>query len=106
MSKIYRLDLPGDKTLFGVSMSAGPKGDKYRDDKFQMGVVDFEELKGTANMPYEVLVGGNKVEALHMRFGMAVIFSDLSLMGDNSFMKVKVSPQGSSTRPCTRCWVA
>ncbi len=92
VSKVYRLDLPGGKTLFGISMSAGPKNDQYRDEKFQMGVVDFQPLKGTAYLPYEVLVNGNEVEALHMRFRMAVFFPDLSMMGDHSFMKVKSSP--------------
>jgi hypothetical protein len=92
VSKVYRLDLPGDVTLFGVSMSAGPSNDKYRDDTFQMGVVDFKDLKGTAYLPYEILVRGNEVEALHMRFRMAVHFPDLSMMGDNSFMRVKASP--------------
>lgn len=92
VSKVYRLDLPDEVTLFGVSLSEGPSHDKYRDDTFQMGVVDFEPLKKTAYLPYEILVRGNKVEALHMRFRMAVHFPDLSMMGDNSFMRVKSSP--------------
>jgi hypothetical protein len=92
VSKVYRLDLPGDVTLFGVSLSAGPSNDKYRDDTFQMGVVDFRDLKGTAYLPYEILVRGKEVEALHMRFRMAVHFPDLSMMGDHSFMRVKSSP--------------
>lgn len=92
VAKVYRLDLPGEQTLFGVSLSAGPSGDQYRDDNFQMGVVDFGDLKKTAYLPYEILVNGKEVEALHMRFRMAVFFPDLSMMGDNSFMEVRPSP--------------
>lgn len=92
--QLYRLDIPGkEETIYGVSMQAGPNGDQYMDDKFQMGVVDFEELKGTPYLPYEVMVTGNRVVALHMRFRMAVHYPDLKMMGDNSFMKLMPSPE-------------
>lgn len=91
VSKVYRIDLSEDVTVFGVAMSEAD-GDKFRSDSYQMGIVDFEDLKKTAYLPYEVLVKGNDVEALNMRFRMAVHFPDLSMMGDNSFMKVKASP--------------
>jgi len=92
--QLYRLDVPGkEETIFGVSMQAGPGGDQYMDDKFQMGVVDFGELKGTPYLPYEVMVTGNRVVAMHMRFRMAVHYPDLKMMGDNSFMKLMPSPE-------------
>lgn len=92
--QIYRIDVPGkDETIMGVSMTAGPNGDQYMDDKFQMGIVDFNELKGTPYLPYEVMVTGNRVVALHMRFRMAVHYPDLKMMGDNSFMKLMPSPE-------------
>jgi hypothetical protein len=92
--QLYRLDIPGkEETIYGVSMQAGPNGDQYMDDKFQMGVVDFGELKGTPYLPYEVMVTGNRVVALHMRFRMAVHYPDLKMMGDNSFMKLMPSPE-------------
>ncbi|HHB12441.1 MAG TPA: hypothetical protein ENK62_04510 [Chromatiales bacterium] len=91
VSKVYRLDLDPNTTLFGVSIS-GDAVDEKAGEKFQMGVVDFGELKKTAYLPYEVLVLGNKVEAPHMKFRMAVHFPDLSMMGEHSFMKVKSSP--------------
>lgn len=92
--QLYRLDVPGkEETIFGVSMQAGAGGDQYMDDKFQMGVVDFGELKGTPYLPYEVMVTGNRVVAMHMRFRMAVHYPDLKMMGDNSFMKLMPSPE-------------
>lgn len=92
--QLYRIDVPGkEETIFGVSMQAGPNGDQYMDDKFQMGVVDFQELKGTPYLPYEVMVTGNRVVAMHMRFRMAVHYPDLKMMGSNSFMKLMPSPE-------------
>jgi uncharacterized protein (DUF302 family) len=92
--QLYRLDVPGkEEAIFGVSMNAGPGGDQYMDDKFQMGVVDFGELKGTPYLPYEIMVTGNRVVAMNMRFRMAVHYPDLKMMGDNSFMKLMPSPE-------------
>ena len=93
ISKIYRIDIPGKQvTVFGVSMQAGENGDINMDDHHQMEIVDFQNLKGTAYMPYEVMVKGRDVEALHMRFRMAVHYPDLKMMGDNSFMKLMKAP--------------
>ncbi len=89
--KVYRLDLSPDVTLFGVSIT-GEGVDEKAGERYQMGVVDFDELKKTAYLPYEVLVLGNKVEAPHMKFRMAVHMPDLSMMGEHSFMKVRSSP--------------
>lgn len=93
LSLIYRIDIPGGKqTVFGVSMQATNEDENDLDDTFQMGIVDFEGPKKSAYLPYEILVTGKRVEALHMRFRMAVHFPDLSMMGGNSFMKLKSSP--------------
>jgi hypothetical protein len=43
--------------------------------------------------PYEVLVNGGVVEALPMRFRMAVHFPDLSMMGKHGFTKLMSSPR-------------
>ena len=94
VSQLYRLDVPGkEEAIFGVTMKAGPNGDQYMDDKFQMGVVDFGELKGSPYLPYEIMVTGNRVVAMNMRFRMAVHYPDLKMMGDNSFMKLMPSPE-------------
>lgn len=93
VSKIYRIDIPGTQnSVFGVAFKSGEKGNRHMDDAFQMGEVDFREVRASAYLPYEVLVRGKRVEALHMRFRMAVHFPDLKMMGANSFMRLRKSP--------------
>lgn len=92
-TKIYRIDIPGTKqTVFGVGLSAGEGGNKYMDDTFIMTEIDFKETRSTAHLPYEVLVNGGDIEALHARFRIAMNFPDLSMMGDHSFMNIMPSP--------------
>ena len=93
VTKVYRIDVPGGKqTVFGVAMSAGSSGNKYMDDKFIMSEIDFKPIRSTAHLPYEILVTGGDVEALHARFRIAMDFPDLSMMGDNSFMNIMPTP--------------
>ena len=92
-SKVYRIDIPGKKqTLFGVAMSDAETGNKYMDDSFIMSEIDFKEVRSTAHLPYDILVTGDSVEALHARFRIAINFPDLSMMGANSFMNIMPSP--------------
>lgn len=94
--KVYRIDIPGtDTTLFGVGMTMSEGADedsKYMDEKFIMSEIDFKNLRSTAHLPYEMLVKGKDVEALHARFRIAINFPDLSMMGDNSFMNIMPTP--------------
>jgi len=91
--QVYRVDIPGrQQALFGVGMSTPPGSDQKIDDSAQMAVVDFEGCRKRAYFPYEVLVNGNEVEALHMRFRMAVHFPNLSMMGEHGFTKLMPYP--------------
>jgi hypothetical protein len=93
ITQVYRLDLPGTQTtVFGVAMQVPEGGAKHMDDAFQMGVVDQGEYKSSAYLPYEVLVRWRDIEALHMRFRMAVHFPQMKMMGSNSFMTLMPSP--------------
>lgn len=92
-SKVYRIDIPGVmQTLFGVALSSRTTGNKYMDDKFIMTEIDYKDVRSTAHLPYEILVTGKNVEALHARFRIAINFPDLSMMGNNSFMNIMPSP--------------
>jgi hypothetical protein len=62
------------------------------DEAFIMSEIDFKPIRSTAHLPYEVLVKGSDVEALHARFRIAINFPDLSMMGQNSFMNIMPSP--------------
>lgn len=93
---LYRLTIPGKReVIFGVAMKAPDPNSihKYMDDAFQMSVVDHGEYSQIGYLPYEVMVIGNRVVALHMRFRMAVNFPSLRMLGKNSFMTIRPSPE-------------
>jgi hypothetical protein len=93
LTQVYRIDIPGkDQTVFGVDMQMTNEDEKDIDSTFQMSIVDFEGCKKRAYFPYEVLVDGNNVEALHMRFRMALHFPNLSMMGKHGFTKLMPAP--------------
>jgi len=93
LTQVYRIDIPGtDQTVFGVGMKSNHEDNVALDETFQIEVVDFEGCKKRAYFPYEVLVKGKEVEALHMRFRMAVHFPNLSMMGSHGFTKIMSSP--------------
>ena len=93
VTKVYRIDIPGKKeVVFGVAMKGAEK-DKFMDEKYIMGQIDFKDVKSVAHLPYEMLVTDNEVIALSARFRIAASFPDLTMMGDNSFMKIMESPE-------------
>ena len=95
LSQVYRIDIPGkQQSVFGVAMRADGEASDERDidEAHQLAVVDFEGHSKVAYFPYEILVDGARVEALHMRFRMAVHFPDLSMMGEHGFTKLMASP--------------
>ncbi len=89
--KVYRVDIPGaDMTLFGVALSGAKH--ECSGDKYIMDYIDFSDTKHTPHLPYEVLVDGKEVVALHAKFRIAISFPDLSMMGKNSFMSIMCAP--------------
>ncbi len=83
--------------MFGVDMKQTPGGSKYMSDDFIMGVIDFKDIKSTAQLPVEILVSGDKIYALYYRFRIAINFPNLSMMGENSFMNIVESPEAAKT---------
>lgn len=93
LTQVYRIDIPGkQQTVFGVGMKMTNEEEEDIDSAFQMSIVDFEGCKKRAYFPYEVLVDGNNVEALHMRFRMALHFPNLSMTGKHGFTKLMSAP--------------
>lgn len=95
LTPVYRIDIPGkDQTVFGVAMKAtsDDKAQVAIDEAHQLSIVDFDGHSKVAYFPYEILVDGTDVEALHMRFRMAVHFPDLGMMGKHSFFTLRASP--------------
>jgi hypothetical protein len=98
LSLVYRIDLSGkQQTVFGVAMRATGAAEEEVDidAAHQLAIVNFEGYSKAAYFPYEVLVSGANVEALHMRFRMAVHFPDLPMMGKHGFMKLMASPKAT-----------
>lgn len=114
VSKIFRVDVPGKpEVLFGVAMVGKPGANKItretfpgqdeqygtlmtgapEADQYIMSVIDFNEIKSTAHLPYEILVTGNKVIALYARFRIAINFPTLKMMGSKSFMNIMECPE-------------
>ncbi len=87
-SRVYRVDLPGgEQTVFGVALTEGCSGDEHI-----MTEIDAKPLRSTGHLPYEVLVAGPNVYALHARFRIAMNFPDLKMMGAHSFMNIRCAP--------------
>lgn len=89
VSKVYRIDIPDkDEVVFGVAMTKGCSGDKYIMDR-----IDGNYLRGTAHLPYEILVSKGKVLALHPKFRIAQSFPDLNMMqGSYTFFNIMCAP--------------
>lgn len=84
--KVYRVDVAGtEQSVFGVALTSGDAADSH-----VMKVIDFGDPRSTPYLPYEILVDGNKVYHLFMRFRTAVHFPDL---GMGTFMKIMSCPK-------------
>lgn len=91
-SEVYQLAIPGtQQTVFGVALS-GPAANECAGDQYIMSRIDFQAIKSTAHLPYEVLVVDNKVYALAAKFRIAINFPDLSMMGSHSFLSIMCAP--------------
>jgi hypothetical protein len=96
--KVYRVDLPGDVSVFGVGLVKGAvdgpgKGDKDTDKEI-LDVVDFQDLRHTAYTPYELMVKGGQVIALRARYRIALHFPDTKMAGEHGFTKIMSAPWG------------
>jgi len=86
-AKVFRVDIPGKKqTLFGVSLKkdSGSAGDEHI-----MKLIDGNDLKQTAHLPYGILVSEGNVYALHAKFRIANSFPDLDM---GTFFKINDAP--------------
>jgi hypothetical protein len=84
---VYKIDVSPEQTVYGVAL-----GDGCGADASVMKEIDFKPLRSTGHLPYELLVTGSEVRALHAKFRIAVNFPDLSMMGEHSFMKIMCAP--------------
>jgi hypothetical protein len=98
--KVYRIDLPGQQvSVFGVAILTGDgidKGDKDTDKEI-MDILDWQELRITAALPYELLVQGGEVMSLRGRYRIALHSPDTKMAGAHGFTKIMSAPGGIKT---------
>lgn len=88
VSRVYQVDLPDvQRTLLGVAITQGEGSDGK-----VMAAIDKGRYRHTAHLPYEILIDGGKVKALHPRFRIAIDFPDLKMSGKTSFFQIMSSP--------------
>jgi len=95
--KVYRIDLEGKEvSVFGVGIPQGdgPNDGRKDTDREIMDIIDFQEVRSTAYLPYEIMVQGKEVIALESRFRIAVHFPDTSMMGSHGFTAIISSTKG------------
>ena len=73
-------------------MNDKDSGDEALNTKTTMDIIDYLPLKRTAYLPYEIMVDGNKIIALHARFRIAAYFYDLKMFGPHGFGKLFSTP--------------
>ncbi|VAW96365.1 hypothetical protein MNBD_GAMMA23-1752 [hydrothermal vent metagenome] len=92
VSKVYQIDLKGkNETIIGVQMK-GLAETQCSGDEFVMKKIDFQQIKSTGHLPYEMVIQNGNVYALFAEFRIAMNFPDLSMMGKNSFMSIMCTP--------------
>jgi hypothetical protein len=85
VGKISRVDVPGkEEVLFNVSIKEGKGADEP-----VMAIIDQSDPRHPAHLPYDILVSGSSVYALHGKFRIAQSFPDLTM---TTFMKISDAP--------------
>lgn len=84
LKMVYKVAVPeSELTLYGFALSGAEGESKF------LPIIDINNPKHTAFLPYEVLVSGNKVLMLHGRYRIAVSFPDLTM---GTFSKIMTTP--------------
>ena len=95
--KVYRIDLPGrEVSVFGVAIVTGDgidKGNKDTDKEI-MDILDWQELRITAALPYELMVQGGEVMSMRGRYRIALHSPDTKMAGAHGFTKIMSAPGG------------
>jgi len=95
--KVYRVDLPGkDISVFGVAIVTGDgiaAGNKDTDKEI-MDIIDYQDLRHTAYLPYEMIVDGTRIYALPGRYRIALYFPDTAMTGAHGFTQIMSAPPG------------
>lgn len=95
--KVYRIDIPGQQaSVFGVGIVSGDgisSGAKDTDKEI-MDILDWQDLRITAALPYELMVRGGEVISLRGRYRIALHSPDTKMAGAHGFTKIMSAPGG------------
>lgn len=95
--KVYRIDVPGQQaSVFGVGIVSGDGIDSgaMDTDKEIMDILDWQDLRITAALPYELMVRGGEVISLRGRYRIALHSPDTKMAGAHGFTKIMSAPGG------------
>ena len=93
IGQVYKLRVPGkQQVVYGLSMQADPESEKFLNDEYVMQILDHKPLRRTPHLPYEIMVNGSKVIAMHAHFRLAVQFPEMRMFGSHSFGKLMDLP--------------
>jgi hypothetical protein len=93
VGQVYKLTIPGkQQTIYGVSLQSDKDKLPFLNDQYVMGVIDYQRPRRSAHLPYEIMVNGGKVIAMHPHFRLAVNFPDLHMFGTHSFGRLMNLP--------------
>jgi len=93
ISQVYKIKIPGkEQAVYGISMNAKDSGIEELDTRSTMNIIDYLPLKRTAYLPYEIMVDGKNIIALHARFRIASYFYDLKMFGKHGFGQLFSTP--------------
>ncbi|MFP4610506.1 MAG: hypothetical protein ACLFQT_05730, partial [Thiohalophilus sp.] len=93
IGQVYKLKVPGkQQVVYGLSLQADEDEQKFLNDEYVMSVIDHKTLRRTPHLPYEIMVNGSEVIAMHAHFRLAVQFPDLRMFGKHSFGKLMDLP--------------
>lgn len=84
LKMVYKVSIPDrDLTVYGFALTGTDGESKF------LPIIDINNPKHTAFLPYEVLVSDGKVLMLHGRYRIAVSFPDLTM---GTFSKIMTTP--------------
>ncbi|MGD8546999.1 MAG: hypothetical protein PVG50_07810 [Thiohalophilus sp.] len=93
IGQVYKLKIPGkQQVVYGLSLQGDPETEKFLNDEYVMKILDHKPLRRTSHLPYEIMVNGSKVIAMHAHFRLAVQFPEMHMFGSHSFGKLMDLP--------------
>merc|ERR1712137_807829 len=86
--QVYKVTVNDSETMYGVQVCGGDFPDTQILKK-----IDITSPHHTAHLPYEIAVVDNNIIALSPKFRIAIHWTDLKMVGNNSFASIMECPK-------------